>query len=332
MRVADFHFNTRNGLAAGTDPDRTERIDGHDGGRFGHAIAGRVADAGFLQKGLHIKIQGGAAEHEKAQRAAQGLQQFFAGESMQPLAEKWHAVEPAHQSALLQFGQNAFAIDLVHYQRNREHAGRFDHLHAGQKFLRRRHALQVIDGDADRHGTEHAAGGFVGVRERQNGQKTILVGDGKAFDAVYDIVDDVAVRQHNAFGVAGGAGGINDGRQILLGRLRPLALHHPGFLPAFVMQSGLGFGRVLDAEIFQRKNDQRIGFQFFQFRTLFFADKYRLAAGMAYDMPGIVLCKAGQYGHDHPSGGGDRQIGYGPVGAVFSQQSNAIPFVQAEGF
>ncbi|OPZ68635.1 MAG: hypothetical protein BWY83_02248 [bacterium ADurb.Bin478] len=147
-----------------------------------------------------------------------------------------------------------------------------------------------------------------------------------------DVIDDVALRQHDPFRVAGGAGGVDDGSEVLLLGSRQFGGRRFGafFLQEFAVKRAVAFFSALGAQIFQRENHQRHGGQLFQFVPVFLADKDSLAAGMADDVTDIVFRKAGQDRHRYRRHGGDREIGDGPVGTVVPQQSDAISRFHAQ--
>lgn len=158
---------------------------------------------------------------------------------------------------------------------------------------------------------------------------------------MHHIVNNIPVCQHHAFGIAGCARGIDDGREIVLlrgGIFTENQMARKGFffgrdrdeLGLLREHRGALFAGLFDAPVLQRDDGVEVGiFEIIQFGALFLRHKRGDGLGMADDVADIGIRETGEDGHGGHAQGGGGQIGDDPIGTVVAEDHDAVAFFEA---
>jgi len=167
------------------------------------------------------------------------------------------------------------------------------------------------------------------VRQGQNGQKAVAAADRYSLDAGLDVGDDIFVSEHHPFGVAHGAGGVENFGEILLFGLR-------AGLDFFPLFDGLTTGEkcgkfdcffLLQGELLVVEGgdkNQVAHVQLRHFVDQLAGDEEPFCTRVADDVVDLGFVKVGKNGHCHRPHGGDRQIGDAPGGRIFAEQGDPV--------
>ena len=188
------------------------RHTGDHGGAFSGAVAFHDGDAHRLPFSADHGIEGGAAAEEVVQlpteAAEDGAKHDAPGGAGQPRCDAAHAGDQLR----LPLG-GGLPLDAVHEQRpdlgDAHDDRRFPLLHEAEKG-RRLAAGGIGDGGAPIERDEAASHLFEHVAEREQREHPGAGIDGGDRATGLSVRGDVAVRQHHALGVAGGARGVDD--------------------------------------------------------------------------------------------------------------------------
>ncbi len=210
-RIGDAEGHARRGDARRMQPDLARLVAGEQRRRLGEAVADRVGETRMVQEGLDVGGEGGPADAEKAELAAEGLLELEAGHPLEGRPQDRDLVE----RDLFEGGLDARAVDLLDDEGDREHQRRPDGHEGGKEGRSRGRPVEVIDCGAVHDGDEKADRELVGVGEGQDGEEAVRPpeqGEGRRRPSV---VDEVAMSEHDAFGLAHRAGRIEDGSQFV---------------------------------------------------------------------------------------------------------------------
>ena len=204
------------------------------------------------------------------------------------------------------------------------------------------HGLQafgVVDANPAVQHEVVAAGPFKDVGQRQQAQDPLAGLGLQDLEADQHIGGDVAVAEHGALGVAGGARGVDDGQQIP-GPDAPAALPDlgPAGLPERAPALQIAPGQEPAArDLGDLAFEEHGGFQVRQLRPEA-EDLFQLPGGGAHqpagaavleDVGGLGQVQAGVDGHRNDAGDGAGIIRHRPFRPVLRQDAQAIPAAQA---
>ena len=157
--------------------------------------------------------------HQPVQRGPDTALAFGQRQVLQPAK-----APPAHRlRRFKQTGPEARARQRLmqsgkHTLVNARHRNQHRRPHGFQVFGQQRDRARVGHATAHRHRQVITGRALKGVRQRQEGKEHVVCRGHDALQNRLYVGHDVAVRQHHALGLAGGARGVNDGRQIVPGR------------------------------------------------------------------------------------------------------------------
>jgi hypothetical protein len=239
--LGDLHLDPRHRPADGAEAGRAAGVDRDHRRRFGQSVALVDRQSRAPEEFRHVAPQRGSAGDREDEAAAQALadlgedeavgepdaeadrlegeslRQRLAADSEGPLEDL--RLQPAAGSGVLEHAGH----DLLVHARNGDENVRSHFQQIRRDGLHRfgvgdRDALEevaVVDQTLER------------MRQRQEGERGELAVEAENFAAGDRIRDQIVVRQHDPLGVAGGAAGVDEGREIL-GSDRRGSLLEPG--------------------------------------------------------------------------------------------------------
>ena len=229
-------------------------VDRHDGGGFRHTVPLQDVDAEPQERTAHFRVERGAARNEdtgaSAEDAADAGSHFlvekpgnerikkrkepalnrktvFAAETTVPDVDR-RVKELLHEGRFLDEGVLNFVVDLFIDARYAHQDCRPDDFKVvGEK------SDVAVKGHtvAEPHGGVVRRRAFKGMRERQKGEPHVFGFWADVLQDARDVGKNRTVGEHDALGFSGGAGGVDECRQILRlgprGEFRAVALRQP---------------------------------------------------------------------------------------------------------
>ena len=208
-----------------------ERADADDGAGLGESVALHERDAERDEDPCDVRGQGCAAADRNPQppaeacadlRSDQVIEQRGHQQTRVPARPTLAVLEAIPADAHRMFEQLAlecgFAVEpftqsgmnALEDPRDRDHDGRLDL----QQILGQLRDRPGKGDAAAGHDRQDIAGGpLERMRERQKGQEAVFGSCRDELERCLGVPEDVAMAEHHAFGMPGGAGGIDDGRQ-----------------------------------------------------------------------------------------------------------------------
>ena len=278
---------------------------------LGHAVALTEGDADAL-----IPVEQGTRNRRRAaDQNARAIQpQPFANLARHQAADQRNA-QQARQLGLRYFLQHALLKARPQPRHGEEHSRPYMAQIAGKGLQRldKAHSPAAVQRI---HLHQKPLGG---MRQRQVGEKLILLGNLQLLDRAPAGNGKGLGREHHALGLAGGAGGIEDAQQFIW-RMRVASaqrlMRRQQRMPAV---RGLD-GRVWHGDTDDLGRDAR--FELARFVQL--AKEDRLALRMAQHVLDTLGRLQRVQRHADQPGEHDRQIGNDPLGAVFRQQRHPL--------
>ena len=312
----DFDAIGRN--ADGTHAGLAHAGVGNERGALRHAVSDGIGEAGPQQEFFHDRVQFGTAHAKETQLAAKTLVQLL---SHQPVQDGRHVLlHPGQDAALLNGGGDVGFIDLLDDERNGAHDGGPHLLHRVHEDGRSRRFLDIVHAGTGPERVEHGQRQFVGVRHGQDGQPPVFLAGLLGVVGFHDVLAQVPVTQHHAFGLSGRAGGINEGGQVVGLRLLDEAFAGKGGIVLFDERERFDV------------DDQRqhVNAGLAQFRQHALGNENGLAGGMAEDIGDLAFRRVGEDGHAHAAEGNAGEHGHCPVGHVLRQDGDFVAGADAE--
>jgi hypothetical protein len=158
------------------------------------------------------------------------------------------------------------------------------------------------------------------MSHRQDGHKTVFSGASLRFMCRHYIVTEIAMAQHYAFCIAGGAGGVNDcGQRVGIGE----------FGPAIALEGLLVFFN--EREVFDVNHQCEFFQTFFRYlRQQSFGYIEHLRFGMAKNIGNLVCRGVGQNGDGHAAECGSGEKGQGPIRHILRKNRYAVTRTDSE--
>ena len=202
-------------------------------------------------------------------------------------------------------------------------------LHVGRDGV---HALGVVDHHARVEHAVVAEHPLEDVGERQEREALVLGGEAEQPDTGRHVRGDVAVGQHHALRVAGGARGVDEGGEVVGGRLQRRRPASRGAMPvaarprASTSSKAMTPGPAADSSnaitcasagrlAAHRQHLVQLGRG---------RDQYRDGAGVAQDVLGLLAGKGGVDRDVGAAGGETGVVGDGPLGPVLREDRHPI--------
>ena len=228
---ADLDVVERNADGADVHLVGVQLVAGQDRSGFGHAVAFGHHDAGSPEHARKARLQGGRADHDDldlvahggtplavdelvVQLVLQGSQSLGRGVGLEGFgkAQRRFVELAGHALEFVALGDELF----VYLFQEARHGGEHLRMHVLQAGGNDVHALGVVDADAGAD-VEVAGGPLEHVRQRQEAHRAPLARYQRLDEAAdrFHLADHVAVAQHHALGTAGGAGGVDDGQEVV---------------------------------------------------------------------------------------------------------------------
>ena len=143
-------------------------------------------------------------------------------------------IQPAEESALAYGRQDAAAVDFLDDKRHCKHRRR-THLFEGRnQHCGSRRLLYIYYLGAPGKRVEHTYAHLVGVRHREYGEEYVPLVHMVGVPGCGDVLAEVPVAEHHALGGSGGAGGVDNRREVV--RLRVGNLPVAGVFFVFLPQ------------------------------------------------------------------------------------------------
>ena len=316
--------------------DLARLVAGEQRRRLGEAIADRIGETRIVQEGLDVGGDGCAADAEEAELAAEGPLELEAGDPLEGRAQDRDLVK----RDLLEGGLDARAVDFLDDQRDREHQRRPDCYEGGKEGRSRRRPVEVVDCGAVHDGDEKADRELVGVGEGQDGKEAVRPPEQGERRRRPGVVDEVAMSEHDAFGLAHRAGRIEDGSQFVrLDRRRREGDEGPihgkgqagGTRREHPRDRGVprAGGHGEDAEVFERNENPLFPFAG-DLGCEALGDDENLALGVLQDRGYLLAQEVGHDGDGDRPRADDAEIGKPPFGPVLGEQGHSIAFPYTE--
>ncbi len=186
---------------------------GEQRGRLGEAIADGVREVAVLQELLHAYVQLGAADTEEDELAAEGLHHAPADEPVQDVRDVF--IGPGKHAALLDGGKHAVFHHFLDDERHGAHDGGMHLLHGGEQDGGSGRLLKGIAGGSYIERVDGRNVHFIGMGCRKDGQETVLGPQRLCLEGGGEVRTDVAVAQHDALGLSGGSGRVDDAGEVV---------------------------------------------------------------------------------------------------------------------
>ena len=215
VRAVDAHRHPGEHRADRSELRVERRTAGDQRRRLRQAVTDRVGEARLDQKTFGLHREGSSTDAEETQLAAEGLEQFLAGEPVESPPNKRNAVERPDQGVCSETGLHPHLVDLLDHQGHAENDGRLDLRHRGYQHCGRRWLAQVADAGAPPQREQETKGALVGVGHRQDRQEAVVIVDGDDLCCRLHVEHQVAVAQHDPLRVAGGARCVDDAGEVV---------------------------------------------------------------------------------------------------------------------
>ena len=208
----DFHFHAGSCLTARTGFEACPILVADDGATFRHAVTYCVGEVYHAQELFHFLIEGRTAYNDCRKITAEGLYHLFAYGGFYLVVDDRHFQQQFH-GGRFQLGQYALLDDLFDDERyGHNEVG----LHVGKGLeddLRAWHAGEVIDVATHRKLIQELKCKSVHVCHWQHAYQLVTGFQRQHFKGEFGVGPQAAIGEHDAFRVAGCAGGIVDDRQ-----------------------------------------------------------------------------------------------------------------------
>ena len=184
-----------------------------DGGALRHAISYRIVEADLVQEFLHLRIEGGAAQDNLLELAAEGVGEFRAELLLNHFVQ--HGDMPIILG-LVNEGLELALVHLLHHQRNRDDDVRMHLAESLHDNLGAGNAAQEMHMHAYGHLKEELEHHPVHMGRREHGHHVhpgLQHGAG-ILGGELDVGVEGPVRNHDTLGKTGSAGGIVDDGQL----------------------------------------------------------------------------------------------------------------------
>ena len=281
-------------------------------GGLGESVAYGVGEARLLEEGLHRGVELRAADSEELEASSEGLAQFDSYERVEQPAHMF--LQELQELAAVDGGYDAALVDFLDDQGHRQHGRGPYLLQRGEQDAGGRDLLQIGHPCSHCEGVEHADAELVGVGHGQYGEEHVLLADAEAVPGAHHVHAEVPVAEHHSLGVAGGAGGVEYGRDVQRGGHADLAVAGVGFA------GGLHEGEVVDVYHQVQPFDSLLA----ELCELLLRDEYGLGLRMRQDVLHLVVREVGEHGHGDAAECGDREEGDAPVGLVLRKYRHLV--------
>ena len=186
-----------------------------------------------------------------------------------------------------------------------------------QHRARRMQRLHQHNRAADDKRQENPDGHHVGVKHGQQNNEAVVRHGRKHDAAALDVVKQIAVRQHRAFGFARCAGGVNDDGQVRLGTSRSAEC---GIRSA-------EFRKILDAQEVQRGPSRK---QFFFVNGQFHIGDHQVNAAVIQNVADLARLEKIIDGHHHRVREQNAKDARDKLRAIFQPERDAVAGLDAE--
>ena len=290
----------------------------HERGGFGEAIADGVGELALDEELFHRRIQLGAADAEECELATEGLHHPPADEPAQDAGDV--LVGPGEDTAFLDRGEDAVLDHLFDDERDGAHDGGPDLLHRGEKDGGSRRFLERIAGRAHIEGIQRGNAHLIGVGGRQDAQETVFLEGRLGLEGGRQVAGQVAVAEHHALGLPGGAGGVDDAGQVV----RRGILHPSVALEIFLVLLEELEGLDVDDQ------GQFLLARFAELRKHALGDEDGLGFRVVENVGEFVFRTVGEDGDRHAAEGRGGEERYDPVGHVLREDGYAVAVLDPE--
>ncbi len=263
-------------------------------------------------------IELGAADAEERQLAAEGTHHPPANEPAQDAGNV--LVGPGEDAALLNGGKDAVFHDLLDNERYGAHDGGPDLLHGGEQDGGGRRFLQRVAGGTHIEGVQRGNAHLIGMGSRQDTQESVFLEGGLGLEGRRQVAREVAVAEHHALGLSGGAGGVDDAGQVV--RLRV-------FHPAVALEVFLVLLQELESLDVDDEGQLFLAF-LAQLRKHPLGNEDSFGFRVGEDIGEFVFRAVGEDGDRHAAEGRGGEERDHPVGHVLREDGHAVAMLDAE--
>ena len=252
------------------------------------------------------------------QLAAEGLVKPSADERVEQVRHL--GLHPGQHLGTFDGRKDAGFVHLFDNQRHRAHHCRTDLLHHADENARGRGLLDIIDAGADEDRVQAADAHLIGVGHRQDAEEAVFLVTGLCLKRFNDVVAEIPVAEHDALGVAGRAGSIDDGGEVVRCRVLDDAVALECIAVFLDELEGLD----VDDE------GQFLTHLVAEFGHATLRDEDDLALGVGQDVGDFVFAAVGQDRDGDASEGGRGEERNGPVRHVLRQDGHLVTCADAE--
>jgi len=311
---------------------------GDQGPALCHAVADGKRKLDLLHEEFHFRVHRRAARDQFHNVSAESGHQLVVDFLQDHVFDKRNLEQGLDLPAFHLRLQLAL-VDLFDQQGNGQHHIGFEILQGVEQQLGGWNFIQEVDVIAARNGVEQVKRAGIGMGDGQEGKDVGADLETQFTHGKIYISKQGAMGQHHAFGKAGGAGGVNDRRYILVVTHIRGRESRRAQLEQFrrVFQGWQQFLLVVhpvdeQAKIFQSKNILYLAQLVFidRFKS-FLADKQQFRVGVVYDVLRILRGETGHDWHDGAAVGNGGKPGQSPGTAVFAHHGDLGTLFHATG-